>query len=262
MLAHLVYVGCLLELLVLIDTLLDENLFQRLEVQLLQQLVLAYLQFLTDEVLGTLGTVYQQVAHGKELRFVVLDDAAVRRDANLAVGKGIERIERLVAADARHELHLNLDACRRQVVYVACFDLALLDGFLNTVYQAVNGLRVGQVAYDERFLVQFLNLRPHLQHAAALSVVVFAHVDAAACLEVGIEVELLAVQVRDGCIAYLTEVMGQDFRRQAHGNTLGSLREQQRELDGQGDRLLVASVVTQLPLRGLGVKHGIQGKLG
>ena len=43
MLADGVDVGCLLKLLVLVDTLLDEYLLQRLEVQLLQQLALAYL---------------------------------------------------------------------------------------------------------------------------------------------------------------------------------------------------------------------------
>ena len=40
---------CLLELLVLIDTLFDEDLLQRAEMQLFQQLVLADFQFLAQQ---------------------------------------------------------------------------------------------------------------------------------------------------------------------------------------------------------------------
>ena len=84
-LADGVNVGSLLELLVLVDALLYEYLFQRLEVQLLQQFVLSYLQLLADEVLGALYTVAQHVADGQELRLVVLDDTAVGRNVDLAV---------------------------------------------------------------------------------------------------------------------------------------------------------------------------------
>jgi len=56
-----------------------------------------------------------------------------------------------------------------------------------------------------------------------LAVVVFADVDAACCGEVGIESEGLTVQVADGCVADLTEVMGQDLRRESYGDTLCAL---------------------------------------
>ena len=96
MLADGIHIGSLFKLLVLIDTLLNENLFQRIEVQLLEQLVLTYLQLLTDEVLRTVGRVAQYVADGEELRLVVADDAAVGRDVDLAVGEGIEGVDGLV----------------------------------------------------------------------------------------------------------------------------------------------------------------------
>ena len=51
MLTNLIHIGGFLEFLVLIDALLDENLFQRIEMQLLQEFTLADLEFLTNQVL-------------------------------------------------------------------------------------------------------------------------------------------------------------------------------------------------------------------
>ena len=100
MFANGVDIRCLFELLVLIDTLLDEYLLQRAEMQLLLQFALANLQFLADEVFRAVYRVSQHVADGQELRLMVADDAAVGRYVNLAVGKGVERVERLVRRDA------------------------------------------------------------------------------------------------------------------------------------------------------------------
>ena len=70
--------GCLFEFLVLIDAFLDEDLLQRLEVELFQKFVLADLEFLTDEVLRTFNTMTQYVADREELRLVVLNHTTVR----------------------------------------------------------------------------------------------------------------------------------------------------------------------------------------
>ena len=51
----------LFEFLVLIDALLDKDFFKRVEVQLLQQFVLANLQFLAKQVLGALNAVFKDV---------------------------------------------------------------------------------------------------------------------------------------------------------------------------------------------------------
>ena len=258
--AYFVDVGSFLELLVLIDALLDEYFLQRLEVQLLQQFVAAYLQFLTYEVLGALGVVDEHVADGEELRFLVLDDAAVWRDVYLAVGEGIECVDGLVARYAGHEVDQYLHLCRCEVVDVSRLYLAFFNGFLDALYETFHGLREWQVANDERLLVNLLDLGTHLEHTAALAVVIFRHVDESSGLEVGVQVELLSVQIADGGVAELAEVVGQDLRRQTHGNALGALRQQQWELHWQCDGLLVAAVVAELPLRGLGVEHGVERK--
>ena len=211
MLTDSIHIGCLFKFLILIDALLYENLFQRTEMQLFEQLVLTDFQLLTDKVLRTVGRVAQHVADGEELRLVVTNDAAVGRDIDFAVGEGIERINGLVAADARRQMHLNLHLGRCQVCHVTRFNLALLNGLGDALAECGNSFRVRQLTDDERLRIELLNLGTHLQHAAALSVVVLADVDAAARLEVRIEVELLTVQVADGSVANLTEVMGQDF---------------------------------------------------
>ena len=57
------------------------------------------------------------------------------------------------------------------------------------------------------------------------------------------------------------EVMRQNLRCQTYGDTLGTLCKQQWELDWQGHRLLVTTVVRAHPLGGLLVKHHIQSEL-
>ena len=74
--------------------------------------------------------------------------------------------------------------------------------------------------------------------------------------------ERLVVQVGNGGVANLAQVVGQNLGRQAYGNTLGSLRQQQRELDRQRNGLLLAAVVRKLPLSGFGVEQHVEGKLG
>ena len=230
--------------------------------QLLQQLVLAYLQFLAYQVLGAVGRVAQHVADGEELRLLVLDNAAVGRDVDLAVGEGIEGVDGLVRRHAGRQVDEYLHLSRCQVVYAAGLDLTLLDGLGDAFAERAHRLRERQLAYDQRLGVQLLYLSAYLEHAATLSVVVFRHVDRAARLEVGVQLEVLAVQVADGSVAYLAEVVGQNLRRQADGYALGTLRQQQGELHGQRDGLLVASVVAELPLRRLRVEHRVQGELG
>ena len=129
MLADLIYIGRLLEFLVLIDTFFDEYLFQRAEMILLQQFVLANLQFLTNQVLGALYAMDKHIAHRQELWLVIFDDTAVGRDVNLTIREGIQGIDGLVAADTRSQMYQYLHFCRCQVVHTTCLDLTLLNGF-------------------------------------------------------------------------------------------------------------------------------------
>ena len=69
------------------------------------------------------------------------------------------------------------------------------------------------------------------------------------------------MQVFDGGIADVVEVVGQNLRRESHGNSLSSLSQQQREFSRQRDGLLVAAVVGELPFGGLRIEHHVERKL-
>ena len=113
----------------------------------------------------------------------------------------------------------------------------------------------------EGTVVDFLDFGAHLHAAAPLAVVVFGHIDVAARLEIGVEVELLAPQIGYGRLQNLVEVVRQNLRRQTNGNTLGPLGQQQGEFHRQRHRLLLAAVVREFPLGRLGIEHHVEGKL-
>ena len=68
------------------------------------------------------------------------------------------------------------------------------------------------------------------------------------------------MQILDGCVADVVEIVGQYLGRKAHGNAFSALCQQQGELGGQRDGLLVAAVVAQLPFGGLGVESHVEGE--
>ena len=68
------------------------------------------------------------------------------------------------------------------------------------------------------------------------------------------------MQIADGCVADLAEVMGQDLRGESYGDAFCALSQEQRILHGQGDGLFVAPVVRHLPLRRLGIEDGVEGE--
>ena len=94
-----------------------------------------------------------------------------------------------------------------------------------------------------------------------MSVVVFRNIYRTSRWEVRIELELLSMQVFDGRIADVVEVVGQNLRRESNGNSFGSLCQKQGEFGGKCDRLLVAAVVGKLPFGSLGVENHVEGEL-
>ena len=161
--------------------------------------------------------------------------------------------------------YLGLGSC--EVLHIAYLYLSLLVGLQYAVDKGAGltggacGLAVGYLGDGQCLAVALLYLGTHAHSPSALSVIVLAHVDTAACGEVGIEMELLPMQVGDGCIAYLSQVVGQYLAVQTHSDAFGTLRKQERELHRQGDRFLVAPVIRQLPLGGLGVEDNIQSEV-
>ena len=197
----------------------------------------------------------QHIAHREETRFVVFNHTAVGRNINLAIAEGIERIDGLVGRHTWRQMHLNFHLSRRVVVHTFGLNLPLINGFQNAIDKRRGGFAERNFANDERLAVQLLNL--HLQHTAALPIVIFAHVDGTTCGEIGIESKRLATQIVNGGLANLSQIVGQQLAAQAHSNAFCTLCQQQRKLHRQRDRLLIAPVIAQWPIGGFGIKYHV-----
>ena len=207
----------LLKLAVLVDTLLDEDLLQRSEMQLLRKLSLANETLLFEQIERVVHTALEHIAHGEEHRLAVVDDAAVGRDALFAVGAGIEGVDGLVARSTRLQMHQDFHRSCRHVLHFAHLDFALL-GRLQYAVDEGGGLGGGagslaerQLRDGQRLAVALLYLGAHSDHAAALSVVVARHIDGAARGKVGIEMKFLSAQIFHGSLADFTQIVGQYF---------------------------------------------------
>ena len=251
---------CILEWFTFIDAFLDEYLFQRTEVQLLQEFVATDFQLTLDQALGVIDRTAQHIAHRKELRQMLVDNAAVRADADFAIREGIEGIDGLITRYARHQVYEYLHVCRGVVVHLSCLYLSLIDCFQDRVNQGCRRLAERYLTDDEGLLVHLLYLCTHPHHSASLPVVVFRHINRTSCQEVWVELERLVVQIAHSSITQFVEVMRQYLGRETYSNTFGSLCQQQRELHRQGNRLLIASVVRHLPFCSLGVEYRLVGK--
>ena len=172
-----------LELLVFVDALLDEYLFQGGEVQGLQQFALADESLLPEQVECRVGVALQYVAHRQETGLALVDDAAVGRDADLTVGAGIQRVDGLVAAGARGQVDEYFHARCRQVFHLPDLYLALLGSLQNAVDEGrglagrAGGLAEGNLRDGQRLGIALLNLGADAHRSATLSVVVLRHVD-------------------------------------------------------------------------------------
>ena len=104
---------------------------------------------------------------------------------------------------------------------------------------------------------------PHGAHLdLAEAVLVLAHVNDAAGLEVGVELERLLLDEGDLRLEELDEVVREDRRREAHGDAVRAHHEEERDLRGQEHGLLLAPVVVRHVVRGLGIEHFLAREVG
>ena len=197
--------------------------------QCFEQFALADHALLAKQFERVVHVVSQHVAHCQEARLAVGYHAAVGRDAYLAVGAGIQGVYGLVAACPWREVYQYLCLVGREVFYVANLDLAT---FVRLQYALDEGawlacrtrsLAVWYLGDGKRLAVSLLYPCPDPYAASSLSVVILADVDAASRGEVGVELELLAMQVLYRRIAYLPEVVRQYLAVEPYGDALCSL---------------------------------------
>ena len=244
----------------LVDALLDEDALQRAEMQFVLELGFLELQLALERLHQLGGVLAQHLGHGHLDRPVVPDDDDAAGDGDFAIGEGIERIHQLLRADAAGRLDLDLHLLRREIVDALDLDLALVRGVLDGADQRIGRGRGRDFLDDDRGLVLDLDLGADLDLAGA--VLVAARVHEAAGLEVGQALEGLLLEDGDLRFQQLGEVVRQDARGHAHGDAFGAEHQQQRQLAGQGDRLLVAPVVAGHEVGDLVVEHLVARQLG
>ncbi len=95
-------------------------------------------------------------------------------------------------------MHKNLNICRSNVIYLACFYFTLFYRFGDRIDEAACSLAEWYLADNECLVVELVYLGSYLQCTTSLSIIVFTYIDGTACREVGIELEWLALEIVDG----------------------------------------------------------------
>ena len=165
------------------------------------------LKFLPDKLASLFGAVAQDFGDAEEARFVVLNDTGIRRDADFAIGEGVERLQGLVGVDAGGKEDTDLDMLGGAVLDLGDADLALVDCLENGVDEARGGRAEGNLADDELFGLHLFDAGAHLDAAAAESVVVVGDVGDAALREIGKKFEGLLPQHRDTGVDELVKIV-------------------------------------------------------
>ena len=201
----------LLELLVLVDAFLDEDTFERREIELFADLAELDFKLAAKQVAGALGAVAQQVADGEEHRLAVADDTAVGGDGDLAVGEGIEGVYGFVGGGAALEMHQDTRLVGGVVVDLAYLDFPLLVSLEDRLDDGAGGLAVWYLGDGEGHIVDFLDFGPDAHTAATFAVIVTGDIDETPGGEVGQEGELAPLEVCYGRVENLVEVVGQNL---------------------------------------------------
>ena len=231
---------------------------------LLAQLVKLNFQLFAQQVEGVFGIDAQNVLDVGEDGLAVPNHAGVGGVGDFAVGEGVECVDGLVGGDTGLKVEVDLGLRCRVVVYLLDFQLSAVNGFSDGVGgfgDEVFGSGAVRYLVDHQcFVINDTDLGAVADLAALRTVVVFAHIDGPARREVGINLEIFAFEDAYRCIDEFVEVVGQNEGGHTHTDTFHALRKQQREFDGQRDRLAVTAVVGDLPLSGFVVENHLFGK--
>ena len=204
----------------------------------------------------------ENLAHPHEDGLAILDDHRIRRDTHLALRERIERVAGLLHIRPRIQIDKDIRRCGRVILNAGNLEVPLLHRRLDA---RDNGLRGGterNLRDADKAFGGGIQLGTAAQAAVPRAIVIVTDIQQPTRGEIRIQLKGFTAQIVDGGIDQLVEIVRQDATIHAHGNTESPLGQQQRELDRQRHGLLVAAVVTQLPLRHLGTENHLLGKLG
>ena len=174
-----------------------------------RELIEPYLQLFPEQVHRVGGIVPENLLHIKELRLVVDNYAGIGRNGNLAVGKGVEGIYRLVRGHVVGQMDDDVGLVGGKVIDFPDLDLPFVLGFHYGVYHEPGGLPVRDFRDGYGVLVELLDFRTYLDGAAPPAFAISGAVCKTSGREVRQQLEILALEYGNGCVHQLVEVMGQ-----------------------------------------------------
>ena len=174
-----------------IDPLLDEDFFETGKMPLLLEFSQLDFEFLLEEFPGLLGAVLENLADPEKAGLVVLNNAGVGGDADLAVGEGIECLEGLVGVDSCGKIDMDLDILCGAVLKSRDSDLALLVRFEDGVAEAGRGRSERDLPDHELAGFAPFDTSPDTDSPSTETVVVIRHIGDPALNEVRKNFELL-----------------------------------------------------------------------
>ena len=137
----------------------------------------------------------------------------------------------------------NLHVGRSHIIHLSGLDFTFLYSLGDRFDEASCSLTVWNLADDQSLVVELVYLGTNFQHTATLTIIVFAYINGTTRREIRIKREWFALQIVNGSIAEIIEVVGQHLAAQAYGDTFCALCKEQRKFGRQGDRLFIAAVV-------------------
>ena len=243
-----------------VNPFLEKNLLQRSPIPFLLQLAHPHIQFRMQQIHRIPGGNPKHFRNTQELGLLGIDHAGIGGNGHLAIGKSVQGIQCGIGRYTGLQIDQDIGLLRGVILYFPDLYLPFLAGLQDALNDRCRRGPVRDLHYLKGLLVQLLDSGPDTDFAATQTIVVIGHVDAAPCREIGIKLEILAREHFDRSIDQFIEIMRQNLACQTDRNPFHPLRQQQRELDRQGYRLLVPPIIRRLPSRGLGVENDLQRK--
>ena len=241
----------------LVDTVLEENLCERLGMAQLIHALKLDLKLPFDVAEEFLNVALQHLRHGHLHRLAVTNDHKFRRHPDRTVGVHIESLQHLFRILTFGRSHSYFHSVSGEILNTGNFDLVFLPGFFNGFNQCFRRAGCGDLFYDQNSAVS-IYLRP--QSYSAVAVFVFPDIHQSALLEIRVKVKRLALEFAYFSIQQLVEVVGQNRGGHTDRNTITAEHQQTGNFGRKQNRLLFAPVVVWNKIGNVIVEHCFIGK--
>src|SRR5436190_506061 len=152
----------------LVDALFDEDSFQGAEMEFVIQLGKPHFELALQQFHKLLRVRFQDFTHCHLDRTIVADENQPAGDRDFAIGKSVERVDKLVRAYARGSPHLDFNLFRGEIVEALDLDFAFAGSVLDGCDQRFGGGGRRNLFDQDGCIILGLYLGPHDDAPAAI----------------------------------------------------------------------------------------------